>query len=294
VRLAPPVPRSINADRKGDIMTDESQFSYDEERGQYQWELEIVLEQAVDNYASDREDYFREGAGKGKPELKWLLDSAGAFAEALLKATGDLVSDDKDAANAAVFMDDYDASKEETFEKTLAKFRRRGVLPEQLAMLPEIFRKMPFVHLDQDSPARLVWEHLCINLAGRWIGEIGDAAHRLFDLWGLVISARPCPASQQFLRRVSRCYVAEFDTECIILCRGVLDTAFRELSLETGTLKKRIDAAAEANRISAKVERAANDVRVRGNKAIHDEPDLQVDALDVIRDTLTVVEAIAG
>ena len=30
------------------------------------------------------------------------------------------------------------------------------------------------------------------------------------------------------------------------------------------------------------------------NKAIHDEPDLRVDALEVIRDTLTVVEAIAG
>ena len=275
-------------------MTDEEQFGYDEERGQYTWELTIVLEGIVEEYAKDRAAYFREGAGKGKPELKWLLDSAEAFAEALLKATGDLVSDDKGEVNSAVFMDDYQASKEETLEKALTKVRRHGASPEQLAMAEEIFRKLNLVDLEKDSPARLVWEHLCIRLAEHSVDGIGSRAHKLLDLWGLVISAKPCPASQQFLRRVSRCYVAGFDTECIILCRGVLDTTFRELSLEAGTLKKRIDAAAEANTISAQAEKAANDVRVRGNKAIHDEPDLQVHALEVIRDTLTVVEAIAG
>jgi len=284
-------------ERKGDAMTDEQEFSFDfhaEERELYESGLEMALERALDGYTQGREVHFEDHGGKGKPELKWLLDSAVTFAEALLKATGDLVSDDKDPHNADVFMKDYRASKEETLEKVLAEFRRRGHSTEKLAMFAEIFRELSIVHLDQDSPARLVWEHLCIKVAEESIDSISHAAHRLFDLWRLVISASPCPASQQFLRRVSRCYVAGFDTECVILCRSVLDTTFRERKPEIFTLYKQIESVADDGDIPSDVREAAHRVRLCGKKAVHYEPNLQIDALDVIRDTLTVVEAIAG
>ena len=168
-------------------------------------------------------------------------------------------------------------------------------MPEQMKQrLLRNARYGRFGNLEQDSPVRLVWEHLCAHLASESVDKAEDGATRLMDLWGLVIGAKPCSASVQFLRRVSRCYVWGFDTECIILCRSVLDTTFHELRPDLPDLAAKIMDVANAGRISRSVVRAATDVRQVGNKAIHYEPNIGADALEVIRKTLTVVEAIAG
>ena len=272
-------------------MTDQDEFGFDDERGECQWDLTNLLQGTIDKWSQEREAYLREGPERGDAGLTWLAQNAELFGDAVLKATEDLVSANPVEGEYLNLLDEYYAHREKEMQRQRECLQKAP--PDFRAHLAGEFGYRSLFDLEQDSPAKLVWEHLFIKLAWDSIDKIEEGSFRLMDLWGLVTRANPCPASVQFLRRVSRCYVWGFDTECIILCRSVLDTAFREVRPDERTLYDQIEAVARDGWIEPDVAKAAHRVRHRGKKAVHYEPDLPVNPLDVIRDTLTVLEAIA-
>ena len=87
---------------------------------------------------------------------------------------------------------------------------------------------------NMESPLFPVWEKLFSDLASEALDRARDGVIRIFELYELVSRIRPSNSTQSFLARLGRCYIWGFDPECVILCRAVLDTAFRDqISEET-------------------------------------------------------------
>ncbi len=158
---------------------------------------------------------------------------------------------------------------------------------------------------DEASPLRPVWERLCIDLAWEAISKGEEAVERIFELYGLICRTKPCPATQKFLAHLGRCYVWGFDSECVILCRAVLDTAFGDVVSDEVCekhfgkrqprqfgVKDRISAAWKAEIIDAGTKKLADAIIERGNKAIHYQPDITKKVFDTICETLKVLEKI--
>ncbi len=159
---------------------------------------------------------------------------------------------------------------------------------------------------DERSPLRPVWERLCIDVAREAISKGDEGVQRIFELYGLICHKKPSRETQRYLTRLGRCYVWGFDPECVILCRAVLDTAFREVvgddlcekhfgrrRSEFG-LNDRIVAACKEGIIDEDTKELAHEVKVRGDKAVHYQPDVTKKVFDTIRDTLTVLEMVNG
>jgi len=167
---------------------------------------------------------------------------------------------------------------------------------------PDGLRCLP----DAGEPLNYVCEWLFLNLFERAIPACEEGAYRLLELSMLAIEAVPAEPTLDFLRRVSRCYVSGFEPECVILCRSVLDSAFREVfdddfcrsvldarGEDEYSLCSRIRAAHKSMRISDAVQDAAFRVKYKGNEAVHHNPDANVDVESTIADTLQVLRAIA-
>ena len=108
--------------------------------------------------------------------------------------------------------------------------------------------------------------------------------------------------TQAFLRRVGRCFVWGFDPECVILCRGAIETALRDVidddlchrygqpAARYGyTLAQRINAAESSGILDKDVAKAARRANERATKSAHDNPEATKDALGTIKDTLRVI-----
>jgi hypothetical protein len=143
--------------------------------------------------------------------------------------------------------------------------------------------------------------------AEKSLAEVSKRVRRVCQLEELVRAEFPkCHAprvSAQFLQRVARCFIAGFETECVILCRSAIDVAFRdavsdELVQQQSqrryiTLRLRADAACP-DIIDTATLQAAVRVIERGNKAVHYEPLLQVNVIDTIRDALHVIDKLGS
>ncbi len=156
---------------------------------------------------------------------------------------------------------------------------------------------------DKESPLRLIWERISIDLAQEVIGKICLGADRVFELFRMVLKTHPSEETQQFLGRLARCYIWGFDPECVILCRSVLDTAFQknisddickkyysEKDVEFFTLNERIKAAFKEGLINQNTRKLALKIKWDGDNAVHNRPDITKDVFGTICDTLIVVE----
>ena len=110
----------------------------------------------------------------------------------------------------------------------------------------------------------------------------------------------------RFLCRIKRCFIWGFDSECIILCRGAIDTVFTEIISEQvcdkhklkranygHTLTNRINAAYLEGIIDDQIKNAAFKINIPATKAAHKNPDFTIDAFKMIEDTLLVIEHLA-
>jgi hypothetical protein len=155
-----------------------------------------------------------------------------------------------------------------------------------------------------DPVLKVVHEGIAIKLAREFTWNILDkATNRVLRLWNLILTEGNLPkSSAEFLEKVGRCYIWGFDSECVILCRGVLDTLFCETisdeicekygdpeSSYGYTFSQRIKAAKEENIIDKHGYRAAMNVKVRGDKSIHVDPNITQNIFGTIQDTLLVV-----
>lgn len=282
------------------------------DKGNYEWDLWVTLQTCIGTYQEDREKYA-DRVGATDPELARMFAEADAFAESLLEAAKDLVSADSTEA--------WEAQVAEELEAFSRKFQQRDrplirALQRYAATLgPQVISSLG-AHLaatmdpeppESDSALKLVWERLCISLAWEGVNMIDHGASRLLLLWSIIVQAKPTPATLQYLLRMSRCYTWGFYPECVILSRGVLDTAFRDYvadevcerfyepheELDFG-LAKRISSAFKNGMISATGKKMAFAVKMRGDKAVHGDPHATKDVLGTIRDTLIVVRELTG
>jgi len=174
----------------------------------------------------------------------------------------------------------------------------RLVTPPLMSSLPEAEMRL-----------RLVWENIWIKLLDFLTREkASKACARLWALSQLVVRADPSPKTRRFLSLVSRCYIYGLDGPCLIVCRGVLDTAFDKEAVPDDVCEKhrgkredrehkygladRIISANCEGIISREIKHRALDVKDRGDDAVHAAQFAKRDVLDTIQDTLAVLQAL--
>ena len=154
---------------------------------------------------------------------------------------------------------------------------------------------------DIDPISARVLERVEIDVAWEYSVDTRGMAKRCLELARLVIAARPNESVMRFLRRLSRCYIAGFLPECVMLCRAVVENALVEKFDRKGlplpstpegrsSMRSRLDAAVRFRLLSA---RAADDLWIvwkRGSKAAHEDPGATQDVLDTIRISMAVLK----
>jgi hypothetical protein len=273
------------------------------DRGFYKGDLRYTLEAEIELYEQDRERYWSERLDDGEHSLlNTAYEQAERFAKAVLSSAETLLVSDKTEVDAHTLGQEFQRIK--NYPEFLDHICESDkTLEEKKRLILEWIREQPPDPEDEGSPLRLVWERLFIDLAWDAVGKVDEGTRRIFKLYGLVLQTRPSLATQKFLARLGRCYFWGFDSECVILCRAVLDTAFRD-AVEDGicekrlrmkreygfTLNDRIWAAQKAGIIDRKTKDLAIQVKERGVKAVHYQPDITEDVFGTIRDTLTILE----
>lgn len=162
-----------------------------------------------------------------------------------------------------------------------------------------------------NDPSGIIWETLILREAEDAVYYgIEERAARIVQLHELITrifplnSPQPPASSLKFLRLVGRCFISGFSEECVVLCRSVLDTAFREQVSEEMLARRRhqqegrepgllqrIEAACP-DLIDDEIRKLAVQVKDRGDKAVHYDPTLTKDILGTIRATLRVLNAL--
>jgi hypothetical protein len=140
-----------------------------------------------------------------------------------------------------------------------------------------------------------VLERLEIDVAWVFCAETRPMAYRCLELANLVVSAKPNAAVVRFLRRLTRCYIAGFFPECIILCRSVFESAMKEkIHIDQG-MRSKINHAKQHGWLTEDGSKAADWIWQSGNIAVHENPEATEDTLEMIRlTTLVLGELYAG
>jgi hypothetical protein len=272
--------------------------------------LATQLEWQIDEYRLARERYWQnrtEGSDWDRTER--IRGYADHLAEALVKSTEALVSaeasgDEKTQfeCERSAYLKGFALQVESLFKPILDKVTGT----EYAEIMRRHIETLKYTH-DESPPegtlVKLVWEQFCITLASETAGEgLRSAANRLLRLTALVIQSKPSERTLGFLRRVSRCFVWGFDTECAVLCRGVMDTIFKdavddelcqrqgEVSSRCGyVLTSRIHAAFKSGMIDGELKRAALRINSDANNLLHQDSNYICDVLENIQDTLSLV-----
>ncbi len=281
-----------------DDMKDEKDLSA------YQFDLDIQIEATIQTYEEDREQFWQQTNDHEIAVAKVAFSQAETIAEALLKSADTLLPHDKlpDSLSELgvvqkTFLEDVATYR----TKILQAYKEHGLSPLPADMLYHL----EMVGRPPDGPLKLVWERLCIKLAWDGVGSIREGALRILKLWGLLVDLQPSERTLSFLQRVGRCFIWGFDPECIIVCRGAMDTAFRDavsddvcMSIypdrkpkdrEFG-LANRIVAAYKTQLIDKSTKKLAFSVKMRGDEAVHHDPHATKDVTGTIKDTIIVLK----
>ena len=271
------------------------------DKGFYDYDLNIKLSGQVDDYEQDRQRYW-EGLG-GWSAIEY--DKAERFAKAVLKNSEQLIPAEEIDADLSNLQSEIRKIKK------LTELNKRIMdilgldLPweKKRKLICELAKDCPPDPQTEDSPLKLVWERFLINMSWEAIGKINEGASRIFQLYNLVLCSAPSKPTQQFLGRLSRCFIWGFDPECVILCRAVIDTAFNNNKIdricekhfgkrERYNLSDRIEASWKEGLIDKDIAKKAGNIRWRGNKAVHNQPNITKNVWGTICDTVAVLEKI--
>ena len=272
------------------------------DKGFYEHELINSLEGQIDLYEGDWDTYW----GNQSEKLTIESDRAKRFAKAVFTNAEQLIAVqdiDGDLSNLQ-----YEISKPTEINKRLDDIFNSNLLwDKQRKLMIELFKDLTMPQ-DKDSPLRLVWEQFMIYLSWEAVGKIEEGAKRMFQLYRLVLRSAPSKSTQMFLSRLSRCFTWGFDPECIMLCRAVIDTAFRDNIADEVcekylkhfgknnrydfTLSNRIQAARKEEIIDEDIKKKALRIKRRGDKAVHDQPGITKDVWGTICDTISVLERV--
>jgi len=269
-------------------------------QGCYDFDLDIQLETTIDSYEQDRKEYWTNSSRVDSSAARILWDQAEHFAEAIVKATEELVTRDGVPDKYSEIAEERKSFLDEIRHIVNLPKSMLSVLPAQMAYSLDLAKRP-----DNSSPQlHLLWEHLVIRLAWDSVSKIRDGAVRALQIWSLLLENEPTPGVVSFLRHVSKCYIAGLNSECVILCRGVLDSAFRDAVSDDACKKKseprkhgqndpgltkRILVAHEEERIDADAKKFAFDVKESADRAIHSDPAAAGDAFQTIKNTMFVL-----
>lgn len=146
-----------------------------------------------------------------------------------------------------------------------------------------------------------VTERLEIEIGSIFCTSTSAMADRCLQLVRLlVISGKPNESVLRFMRRLSRCYIAGFFPESVIMCRAVFENALKDRYDRKDTplpatpegkssMKTQIDGAKMFGWLSAQGAVDAWVVWKRGSKAAHEDPDATAEVLDTVRRTLGIL-----
>lgn len=135
---------------------------------------------------------------------------------------------------------------------------------------------------EQESISIPVLERLEIDVAWELCTETRAMAYRCLDLAKIVVTAQPNATVLGFLRRLSRCYIAGFLPECVMLCRSVLENAVKECIGTKHPMRNRIATARQRGMLSSQASEAAMLIWKRGNAAVHEDPEATYDVIEII------------
>jgi len=155
----------------------------------------------------------------------------------------------------------------------------------------------------QEIAKNEVNEAIQLELAHLLHADLPAMTERCRALADNLLTKSPGPQVSKFLRRLTRCYVAGFFPECVILCRSVLESAVSELFDSRGvplpatpqgksTMRTRLDAAVRLNLLSREATDSAWTVWHRGNTAVHNDIEATSDVLGTLQMTLAVLARI--
>lgn len=248
------------------------------DKGAYKYPAWCQMKTALDSYEQDREVYLKAEAGKLGLEAKKRLKLWNQAADALVKGTQELAGVDAVDCLRDIAVERKDGMRNQQQDATLNRA------------------------LD------LIDEHVYITFGWEAMGMLSTARERFWQLLMLLKHRQPSPHARNFLRRVARCYLFGFDSECVVMCRAVLDREF-EAEIQSGdvlawwkttdkgkrgkpapmNLWGRIQAAHHSGRIGQDTQAAADEVRDDGNKAVHQKPSIK-DPLCYIQETVMVLD----
>lgn len=217
------------------------------------------LSLVVENYRDER-------------ELHWSDDALGAalismldiIAHEILIGSSDLVSDE--------VQDEPWKPSVDRWEDLLATIEKGG-LSQQLG------------------------ESLEIRIAEDLVNALYEAPQRCLQLVAHILGVQPAEPVRKYLSRLGRCYIAGFLPECVILCRAVLENAVNEAlrrrsaskPVLPGKMYEKLQVCRKAGWLNEQGRRDAVTIWERGNKAVHQDPELTTDVFGTIVLTMGVL-----
>jgi hypothetical protein len=245
-------------------------------QGTYRYPLRYSLERAINQWKSDRQESW----AKCIPE------------------------------NIKDIIDDIETSSEGRPLKKEKIFEIIENCVEAAIATSNNFDPMEFEANNYASPGliRYTMERLEAYFAENSIEKIEEAAKRLMSLENdlcYVRKIRLTPAVKDFLRLIRRSYLWGFDTESVILCRSAMEKALENrVTYEMCekyfgpprgggySLQDRIIAAKQEGILNDETAEIATNIRLRGNTALHKDPNATKDIYGTIKDTIRAISVI--
>lgn len=165
----------------------------------------------------------------------------------------------------------------------------------------EIEMSFPRGFLEMLGPEEEFTEQVQIALAKKYATDTGAMAERCLALGEWAVEEPPKNETVlNYLERLSRCYTLGLKSECVILCRAVLENALKHAYQaedakrpadqdDVQSLQQDIEGAAFYGWFDEADKRAAHQVRHRGNKAVHNDPYTTQQVYETVEMTLDLV-----
>jgi len=245
-------------------------------RGTYRYPLRYSLERVINQWKSDRQESWAKGISE---DIKDIIDDVEFLLDKRPLKKGEIFEIIEKCADAAIAASNN-------------------------------FDPMEFAADNYGSPGliRYTIERLEAYFAENLIEKIEEAAKRLMSLENdlyYVRTIRLTPAVKDFLRLVRRSYLWGFDTECVILCRSAMEKALENrVTYEICekyfgpprgggySLQDRIIAAKQEGILNDETAEIATNIRLRGNTALHEDPNATKDIYGTITDTIRAISVI--
>jgi hypothetical protein len=123
--------------------------------------------------------------------------------------------------------------------------------------------------------------------------RLEGSRERCLQLASLILSTRPSEPVERYLSRLSACYIGGLLPECVILCRALLENAVSDVFQRHGiplpqnaegvsAMHTRLKAAHMLGWLSAEGLTGAKTIWLRGNKAVHQDPDATRDVFGTV------------